>query len=72
MPAILIKQIETPALELNEDGEFVCPHTDYHWETVEVDTMRNGEHDTYEQQVAVCSACDESLPDIEMEGPDYD
>ena len=69
---ITVKQIKTPRLTLNEDGEFTCPHESYHWETVEVDTMRNGEHDTYESSVAVCDDCDASLPDIEPEEPDFD
>lgn len=50
-----------------------CDHVDYEWETTEVDTMRNGEHDTYEVPIAVCSnwECGKVL-DIEPEEPDHD
>lgn len=47
-----------------------CDHVDYDWETTEVDTMRNGEHDTYEVPIAICSnwECGKVL-DIEHEDP---
>lgn len=50
-----------------------CDHVDYQWETTEVDTMRNGEHDTYEVPIAICSnwECGKVL-DITPEEPDYD
>ena len=50
-----------------------CDHVDYNWETTEVDTMRNGEHDTYEVPIAVCSnwECGKVL-DIEPEEPDHE
>lgn len=34
-----------------------CEHPDTIHEVVEVDTMRNGEHDTYETTVEVCLDC---------------
>lgn len=46
--------------ECDESGEGIsdsCPHYDTEVETIEVDTMRNGEHDTYERRVYVCSLC---------------
>ncbi len=46
-----------PVQVINEDGEFECPHDNWQWEQVEVDTMRNGEHDTYTVPVAVCNDC---------------
>lgn len=35
----------------------ICAHQDLEIETVEVDTMRNGEHDTYEREIYVCADC---------------
>lgn len=48
-----------------------CDHVDYDWDTAEVDTMRNGEHDTYSVPIAICSnwECGKQL-DIEQEDPD--
>lgn len=34
-----------------------CEHPSFHEETVEVDTMRNGEHDTYPAKVLICDDC---------------
>lgn len=66
MKQIQIKEYVISSWSLQEgDTQFGCDHEDYHFETVEVDTMRNGEHDTYETQLAVCSTCDETLEDIE-------
>lgn len=36
----------------------VCEHENVHNETTEVDTMRNGEHDTYEALIEVCDDCE--------------
>lgn len=51
--------------------KLTCDHIDYEWDTAEVDTMRNGEHDTYEVTIAICSnpECGKQL-DIEPEDPD--
>lgn len=48
-----------------------CDHVDYYWSTAEVDTMRNGEHDTYKVPVAICANpdCGKEL-DIEPSDPD--
>lgn len=35
-----------------------CEHTETHVEDIEVDTMRNGEHDTFTEAIYVCSACE--------------
>lgn len=59
---IIVKQPYQSSWILNEDGEFECAHDDSRVETFEVDTMRNGEHDTYEQQGYVCAD-----PDCEAE-----
>lgn len=68
---IAIKETETATWQLNEDNEFECTHdAGSTVETVEVDTMRNGEHDTYEQRIYVCVD-----PDCEAEldgSPDED
>ena len=61
------------------DGERHCLHVNYTIETAEVDTMRNGEHDTYEVPVAECPnpKCD-GITDSEQEAlttpeePDYE
>lgn len=63
-----------------EDGVYHCLHSDYRIETTEVDTMRNGEHDTYEVPIAICNntdpVCDETVLDLSPEDlydePDYD
>lgn len=59
-----IKVIEIPncTWEL-EDDTFYCTHDEFTVETFEVDTMRNGEHDTYETQGYVCADpdCEEVL-----------
>jgi hypothetical protein len=34
-----------------------CPHYDTGVKTIEVDTMRNGEHDTYDARVYYCTLC---------------
>jgi len=48
-----------------------CDHVDYEWDTTEVDTMRNGEHDTYEVPIAVCSNWDcGKVLDIDPPEPD--
>lgn len=66
---IHVTAIDTATLWLNEDNEFECLHDEgTHVETVEVDTMRNGEHDTYEVRIYVCDTCD-----AEVDGdPDAD
>lgn len=51
-----IKQ-DTQVYILNEDGEFECAHADYDLIKEEVDTMREGEHDTYYQKVWECNHC---------------
>ena len=45
-----------------------CDHENYHNEPHEVDTMRNGEHDTYTAYHVECDDCGEEL-DID---PDWD
>jgi hypothetical protein len=64
-----IKYVDAATYILNEDNEFECLHDEgTHVETVEVDTMRNGEHDTYEVRIYVCDTCD-----AEVDGdPDAD
>lgn len=68
---ITIKEIETATWQLNEDNEFECTHdAGSTVETGEVDTMRNGEHDTYEVSYYQCID-----PDCEAEldgSPDED
>lgn len=50
------------ATYLLEDGLWVCQHdSDIEVEDVEVDTMRNGEHDTYTVKAAFCSDCGEEV-----------
>ena len=36
----------------------VCDHENTHTETVEVDTTRDGEHDTYEATIEICDLCE--------------
>lgn len=68
---IIIKEIECATWVLNEDNEFECTHdAGSTVETGEVDTMRNGEHDTYEVRYYQCVD-----PDCEAEldgSPDED
>jgi hypothetical protein len=68
---IAIKEIETASWILNEDNEFECSHDlGSRVETGEVDTMRNGEHDTYEVRYYVCADYD---CEAELDGnPDED
>lgn len=50
---------------------FICDHgMSYHFEEVEVDTMRNGEHDTYMATTAVCDDCDQELEGIDPPSDD--
>lgn len=51
-----IKQ-DTQAFFLDEDNVWVCAHVDYEIEQDEVDTMREGEHDSYYQKVWQCNHC---------------
>lgn len=53
---INIKQ-DNQVFILDEDGDFVCAHADYDLIQDEVDTMREGEHDTYYQKVWECNHC---------------
>lgn len=70
MATINVKQPYQSSWILNEDGEFECAHDDSRVETFEVDTMRNGEHDTYEQRGYVCADYD---CEAELDGnPDED
>lgn len=46
-----------------EDGEFYCEHENTHYEIVEVDTMRDGEHDTYNSEIEICDDCDAEVDD---------
>lgn len=68
---IIIKEIECATWVLNEDNVFECTHdAGSTVETGEVDTMRNGEHDTYEVRYYQCVD-----PDCEAEldgSPDED
>lgn len=67
---ITVKQPEQSSWILNEDGDFECAHDDSRVETFEVDTMRNGEHDTYEVRGYVCADYD---CEAELDGdPDTD
>lgn len=46
-------------VECDKTGESdSCQHEETHVESLEVDTMRNGEHDTYEVPAYVCDACE--------------
>ncbi len=70
MVTIEVKQPYQSSWILNEDGEFECAHDDSRVETFEVDTMRNGEHDTYEVRYYVCADND---CEAELDGsPDED
>lgn len=67
---ITVNQPGQSSWKLNEDGEFECAHDDSRVETFEVDTMRNGEHDTYEVRGYVCADYD---CEAELDGdPDED
>lgn len=35
-----------------------CEHEDTREEATEIDTTRNGEHDTYDAVIEICEACD--------------
>jgi hypothetical protein len=35
-----------------------CEHDNTHTEEIEVDTTRNGEHDTYLTKIEICNACE--------------
>lgn len=50
-------------LEAHEADLEGCSHPDdaRQVEDTEVDTMRNGEHDTYPVQIYVCGVCNETL-----------
>lgn len=61
--------------ECDNTGEGISDtheHKDYEVETVEVDTMRNGEHDTYEVQIYVCGGVEGCGVEIEGEDPAAD
>jgi hypothetical protein len=50
-----------------------CSHPTFHEEDHEVDTMRNGEHDTYKTKILVCDECEVDCTDdktIHYEAPD--
>ena len=65
---IPVKEIELSSWSINEDdGHFHCDHEFTHIEQFEVDTMRNGEHDTYNVPGYVCDDCDEVLEDREVD-----
>ena len=50
---------------------FICDHgMSYHFEDVEVDTMRNGEYDTYMATTVVCDDCDQELEGIDPPSDD--
>ena len=73
---ILVREIPNCTWELEGDT-FYCTHEDWHRETTEVDTMRNGEHDTYETPIAVCDDwdCEQTLdldPMDLYDEPDYE
>lgn len=38
-------------------------HEDTHMEEVEVDTMRNGEHGTYNTNIEICDECEITIND---------
>lgn len=77
-----IRIIEIPSATWQlAEGEttFECTHDEgFHKDTTEVDTMRNGEHDTYTVPIAICEDpdCDEDLDippeDLYDEPDDYD
>lgn len=49
-----------------DDGVFSPQHDSWRVETVEVDTMSNGEHSTYNTRVAICNDIDcESEVDVD-------
>lgn len=65
--------IENSTWELEGDS-FYCLHDEgVRVEQVEVDTMRDGEHDTYEVPVAICvdPDCDQEIENYDFT-PDYD
>lgn len=49
------------------DFQYHCTHTNVIIKEVEVDTTRKGEHDTYQQFVAICDN-----PECKQEFEDYD
>lgn len=50
---------------------FTCDHSSgHHFEDVEVDTTRNGEHDTYVSKVAICDDCDKQIEGIDPPSDD--
>jgi hypothetical protein len=68
-------QVQTPEASVYylEDDTFVCEHVNTEVETFEVDTMSNGEYDSYESRALVCQDCDEQLDwDFDCEEADMD
>lgn len=67
------KQVTLPDGSVYEfdkvDFQYYCVHENVNIEKVEVDTMRNGEHDTYEQIIAVCanSQCEEEIENYQFD-----
>lgn len=62
---IEVKEQNTFAVEMNEDGEFVCPHYDIEMEDNSFDYAGThatyGQSGTHTQINAVCADCDEDL-----------
>lgn len=74
MKKIHVKDIPNCTWELEGDS-FFCTHDEIEIETFEVDTMRNGEHDTYETEGYVCAECGEDLegnPAEDRYDPDWE
>lgn len=63
--AIAVKHIETPLLEMNEDGDFVCPHYDVE---VEYDVGGDGITEPRGSWCVYCSDCEnEDMTDSQIE-----
>lgn len=41
-----------------ENDDMTCSHLETRTDVIEVDTMRDGEHDTYESTVIICEMCE--------------
>lgn len=67
---------EVPTATWRQDGDaFFCEHDGgVNEEEVEMDTMRDGEHDTYTTQVAICAdpSCAEVLTNYVFGDPNED
>lgn len=46
-----------------ENDDQRCSHLETRTDVLEVDTMRNGEHDTYERTAVICELCEIEVDD---------